>query len=58
MFLHSNQLVELALQVEASTQTMLRDIELMQQDLHKLRNKLLQIEEEKDREQRLMKQKE
>ena len=58
MFLHSNFLVELSVQVEASTQSMIRDIDLFQQDLHKLCKKLIQIEEEKDRERRLMKQKE
>ena len=58
MFLHSNSLVELGSQVEASTQSMLREINGVQDELQSLHDKLARIEEEKDRERRLIKQKE
>lgn len=58
MFLHSNPLVELGLQVEASTQSMLREINSVQEELNNLHSKLVKIEKEKDRERRLAKQKE
>ena len=53
MFLHSNSLVELGSQVEASTQSMLREINGVQDELQSLHDKLARIEEEKDRERRL-----
>ena len=58
MFLHSNSLVELGSQVEASTQSMLREISAVKEELQSLHDKLVRIEEEKDRERRLNKQKE
>lgn len=57
-FLHSNPLNELSTQLEHSTTHMLKDFENVQQDLEMLHDKLVQIEKEKDREMRLLKQKE
>lgn len=56
--LHSNVLVELAAQIEHSTQDALRDLQNCRQDLERLHEKLVQIESEKDRERQLIKQRE
>ncbi len=42
----------------SSTQQIIRDFETIKQELQTLHNKLVQIEEEKDREMRMTKQKE
>ena len=56
--LHSNVVVELASQLEHSTQGTLRDLEGCRQELERLHEKLVQIESEKDRERQLIKQRE
>lgn len=56
-FLHSNPLVELAQQLNQSTDHMLKDFETAKNDLQSLYSRLLHIEEEKDKEMRMMKQK-
>lgn len=50
--------MELAGQLEQSTNIMLKDIDSVRKDLETLHSKLVQIEKEKDREMRLLKQKE
>ena len=56
--LHSNVLVELAAQIEQSTEDTLRDLYTCRRDLDRLHEKLVQIESEKDRERQLTKQRE
>ena len=56
--LHSNLLMELAGQTEQSTADTQRDLHTCQNDLEKLHEKLVQIESEKDKERRLIKQRE
>ena len=56
--LHSNLLMELAGQIEQSTVDTQRDLHTCQNDLEKLHEKLVQIESEKDKERRLIKQRE
>ena len=57
-FLRSNLLAEQAVQVEASSQHTLADFQAIRADLERRHTTLLQIEEEKDREKRLVKQRE
>jgi thioesterase domain-containing protein len=57
-FLHSNPLNELAGQLEQTTNMTMKDFETAQHDLEMLYNKLVQIELEKDKERRLLKQRE
>lgn len=45
-------------QLDSSTQRIIRDFETVKQDLQKLHSKLVHIEEEKDKEMRLLKQRE
>ncbi len=56
--LHSNVLVEQANQIELSTERTFREFEACQSEAEALHEKLVQIENEKDRERRLTKQRE